>query len=173
MTTIVVVLGLRPDSEELPAELQGRVDLGIDVFRRTDASKLVFAGGYTNEAVDLAESEMMARYALSRDVPPEAILEEDRSADTLENAYYSRLIQRRLDSKTVYVVTSCYHVERCEFVFGRLFPEAVRLRFECYEADRPEDERYEAEALCSARDFLEGVRKGDVDEVARRLGSNE
>lgn len=149
--------------------MEGRVDLGIDVFRRTEASKLVLTGGYTNEAIDLAESEMMEQYALSRDVPPAAILKEDRSSDTIENAYYSRVIQRRLDSDAVYVVTSCYHVERCEFVFGRLFPESVELRFECYESDRPEDEIYESEALSSARDFFEGVRDGDVGEIGDKL----
>lgn len=169
MTAIVVVLGLRPDSEELSPELKGRVDCGIELFDEIDASKLVLTGGYTNDEVDLAESEMMEEYALSKEVPRTKILKEDRSCSTIENAYYARLIQQRLSSDVVYVVTSCYHVERCEFVFERLFPDSVELQFECYESERPDDEIYESEALSSARHFFEDVRDADLGDVRDKL----
>lgn len=173
MTAIVVVLGLRPDSEEMSPELKGRVDLGIELFDEIGASKLVLTGGYTNDEVDSAESEMMEEYALSRGVPRTKILKEDRSCSTIENAYYARLIQRRLNSDVVYVVTSCYHVERCEFVFERIFPDSVELQFECYESDRPEDEIYESEALSSARHFFEDVRNADLGEIRDKLDVND
>lgn len=169
MTTIIVVLGIQPDSTKIPSELEGRVDLAIKIHQRLENSKMLFTGGYTNKDIDLSESDIMKRYALSRDIPPDSILTEDRSENTIENAYYSMLIREQWNSDTVYVVTSCYHLERCKFVFEKIFPTSTNLHFECYESNRPDDEIYESEALSSTRNFFEDIDEGDIGEIADKI----
>jgi vancomycin permeability regulator SanA len=172
MASTVVVLGNRLVSTAIHSELRGRMDVGIRVFEEADAEHLLLSGGRANPDVPLSECEVMRRYAVENGVAHDEILLEDRSLDTIGNAYYCRalLADRGLDISTVHLVTSCYHDDRAGFVFEQCFGNDCRIETDaCYESDAPVTEVLEERGFDAAREFFAPVPKGDLDAIYARL----
>ena len=94
--------------------LRRRTSLGLDLWRRGLAPKLVFTGGF-------GEAVAAAFVARAEGVPQEVMALEAASTSTEENAALSRLL---LGDVAVLVVTDGYHVIRTERVFRRHFSRA-------------------------------------------------
>lgn len=169
--TGVVVLGKSVESPGIPPELRGRMDVALTAFDRIDAGSLVCTGGYTTPGVDVAESDVMRRYAIRNGVDPARIHVDRRARNTIENAYYTRLIVDDLPVSTVHVTTSCYHAERARFVFERVYGDGYDVVLDhCHPSNRSSAEIDEADALDAARTFFEPIAPGDLDAIADRLG---
>lgn len=172
--TVVAVLGQRLRSPELHEELRGRVDVALDAVRATDADYLLATGGRTNPVVDRSEADAVREYAVERGVDPDRVLLEPRAADTIENAYYARLLVEELDQSVerLLVVTSCYHARRAAYVFEQCFGDACEIdASRCYDAGPVDDDRREAEreSLRRAREFFDAVPAGDLDALRRQF----
>lgn len=118
---VVAGAGTAPDGTVSHA-LKRRVDAAVDAFHAGRAPILAFTGGRDTQGN--VESAAARTYALSRGVPDAAIVVEDRSHSTEENARY---IAERLGRVRILVVSDCYHVFRCEQVFARYFAEVDGL----------------------------------------------
>lgn len=96
--------------------LAGRLDKGIELWRRQDKrGRIVVSGGQGADEV-VSEAAAMHAYLVRNGVPAEAILDEDRSTTTMENLRYSRDLIDSLAQGSPYrcvVVTSDFHVFRC------------------------------------------------------------
>ena len=117
----IVVAGchVRPDGQPT-ASLAQRVRRAVELFHAGTAPVLVLTGGVgTHEP---AEAVAAARLARSLGVPDEAIVLEDRSGSTEENARFAREI---FGGRRVIVVTDTYHLYRTERVFRRYFDEVM------------------------------------------------
>lgn len=146
------------------------MDVGVEVFERTDSEQLVLTGGWTNHEVPAAECDRMARYAIENGVDPDDLVLEDRARDTVGNAYFTRLLLDGTGISTVHVVSSCYHAERAAYLFEQCFGSAYYVRTaDCYRASDPAPEHLEREKLAYARDFFEPVTPGNVAQVRARL----
>jgi uncharacterized SAM-binding protein YcdF (DUF218 family) len=114
-----VVLGapLRADGalSEVVAE---RVAAGVELWRRGRVPTIVMAGGRTRGA-KVAEATAMAGAALAHGVPERALLVEDRSLYTAENAknVAAMLLPTR---RRVWVVTQPFHLRRSMMWFRRV-----------------------------------------------------
>ncbi len=64
-----------------------------------------------------SESEAMRRFLTEIGVPKEAITEEKRSRNTLENALFSKEILERKGINQICLVTSAYHMPRSVLIF--------------------------------------------------------
>lgn len=110
----VVVLGAGLlGGDRVSKLLADRLDKGVEVYRknRPDCAMVCSGGQGPDETVP--EAEAMKGYLVSKGIPEECILTEDRSATTMENLTFSRdLIDSRDGGKKVAVVTSDYHVLR-------------------------------------------------------------
>lgn len=117
----IVVAGCRvmPSGRPSPA-LARRVEHAVELYREGIAPKLVFTGGVG--AAEPSEAEASARLAEQLGVPREAMVLEDRSTSTEENARYAAALVG--DDARIVVVSSAYHVFRCERVFARHFADA-------------------------------------------------
>ncbi|GLI65520.1 hypothetical protein VaNZ11_009075 [Volvox africanus] len=114
----------------LTEPLKGRVQAGVDAFRRGRARHLLFSGSHPGGVVvRRTEANVMREYAeglmLSgrEAVPADRWLEEDASTSTYENALFSLAICQQKGWKTLLVVTSPFHQLRSELVFRRLVLE--------------------------------------------------
>ncbi|MCB9762483.1 MAG: YdcF family protein [Alphaproteobacteria bacterium] len=116
----IVVAGcrVRPDGTASLA-LRRRVELGVALWQQGLAPRIVMTGGLGDHAP--TEAQAAADVARELGVPRRAILLEDRSTSTEENARNAATIA----GPRVLVVTDAYHVARAERVFGRYFDEAV------------------------------------------------
>ncbi|MFT5356675.1 MAG: uncharacterized SAM-binding protein YcdF (DUF218 family) [Polyangiales bacterium] len=119
---VIAVAGCRVlESGEPSNALRSRVRVAVRLWKDGVAPKLVFTGGVGDYPP--SEAEAAARFAESLGVPRNAMRLESRSTSTEENA---RFAAAELGSnKRIIVVSSAYHVFRCERVFGRHFDEVV------------------------------------------------
>jgi uncharacterized SAM-binding protein YcdF (DUF218 family) len=119
----IVVLGCRVRSDGTASlSLARRARHAAALHRRGLAPIVVFTGGVGTHP----PSEARAAAAVARDegLPEGAIVLEERSTSTEENA---REAARTIDAERVLVVTDAYHAFRAERVFRRHFASAVAV----------------------------------------------
>ncbi|MCA9608624.1 MAG: YdcF family protein [Myxococcales bacterium] len=117
----IVVLGCRVFEDGRPsASLAGRARHAAALFHEGVAPQIVLTGG--PGTAPISEARAAADVALSLGVPSHALILEERSTTTEENAREAAAL---VDARRVLVVTDAYHVFRAERVFRRHFEEAV------------------------------------------------
>ena len=104
-----------------------RVRHAVELYKDGYASVLIIsAGTIVQEGKELIpEAEVMRRQALEMGVTDEAIILENRSQSTLENALYSWEIchDHRIDS--ILLVTSAYHSRRARRIFRETLEPSI------------------------------------------------
>ena len=120
----VVVLGAEvfPSGAPSPA-VRRRVAHGVRALRRTGAEWLVVAGGVGRSG--FCEASVMAALAVESGVPPELVVEERHSHNTLEQAVAVAALARQRAWTSVRVVSDRFHVPRAVFLFRRVGVPAV------------------------------------------------
>jgi uncharacterized SAM-binding protein YcdF (DUF218 family) len=121
---VIVVPGcaVRPDGQPSPA-LRRRAEAAIALWRDGLGERLLFTGGHSGGPV--AEAVAAAALAVHEGVPKAAILVEDASLSTEENAELGALAAA--GARSALVVTDAYHAFRAQRVFGRFFDEVVAI----------------------------------------------
>lgn len=86
----IIIHGAGLMGEEPTPLLRGRIDKAVDLWEKQGkVGKLIASGGQGNDEV-ISEAEAMTRYMITkRNVPAEAILQENRSTTTMENIRFS------------------------------------------------------------------------------------
>lgn len=96
--------------------LAGRLDKGIELWRdQGGQGTIVVSGGQGPDEV-VSEAQAMHGYLVHHGVPETAILDENRSTNTMENLHYSKALMDARSTGRLYrcvVVTSDFHVFRC------------------------------------------------------------
>lgn len=115
----IVVLGapLRRDGT-LSRVTRERVELGVAHWHAKLAPLLVFTGGMVWGAVG-AEAPAMADYAKELGVPAKAIMIEDQSKTTFENAVFTARLLRELEAQSVWIVSQPFHLRRGRRLFRK------------------------------------------------------
>lgn len=106
----IIVLGSGLDGEKVTPLLKGRIDKGIEVYRKNSGSKLIMSGGQGKDEI-IPEAVAMSRYAQERGVDPDDILLEKKSRNTHENIKNSVALIDKKDPKLALVSTN-YHIFR-------------------------------------------------------------
>ena len=89
------------------------------VYRAGKAPLLLASGGSDPAIAAVPEARSMAALLVELGVPPAAILQEDRSRTTGENARFSAPLLRARQVKTILLVTSALHMARAVAEFER------------------------------------------------------
>lgn len=106
----------------LAGERGERVREGVALLRQGWAPRLLMSGGPSEADVPLAD--IMRDQALREGVPAAAILVQERSVDTGEDARFSLEMARAHGWKRVILVTSPYHARRAAWLFHEVFAPA-------------------------------------------------
>jgi uncharacterized SAM-binding protein YcdF (DUF218 family) len=116
---VIVVI---PDSET-----EYSVDYGVKLFKEGWARKdrMILSGG--NITWKYAWASLMQEQALSLGVPRNAILLEEKSTSTKENAVYTREIMKRHRYTSLILVTAAYHSKRAEKTFKKIMGSEVSV----------------------------------------------
>src|SRR3989339_1186657 len=96
-----------------------RIRQGAELYRQGLGKYFMVSGGYVYWKVTLAD--LMRKHANALGVPLSAIIIEDRSQSTYENATLSLPILQKLGVKSVLIVTSPTHTRRVKGVFKKVF----------------------------------------------------
>lgn len=99
-----------------------RTDEAIRLFRAGFAPRLIVSGAAADKT-GLSNAAAMRQQAISQGVPTEAILVEEHSETTRQNAAQVGRLLRRHDVSEVILVTSSYHMRRALGEFQTNLPE--------------------------------------------------
>jgi hypothetical protein len=132
--------GLDENGEPAPW-VKSRLDLGLTI--EGDPLLVLLSGGTTykpppldERGFPIVESVSSARYLMRQGIPPERILIDTWSLDTIGNAFFARVVHcepRAL--KHLLVITSDFHMRRTRAIFEWVFslqprPVQFQLTFE-------------------------------------------
>jgi uncharacterized SAM-binding protein YcdF (DUF218 family) len=116
---VIVILGggTLPDGSPSPATTR-RVEHAVALYRKGLAPYLICTGGYTQQHPK-SEGRACADLAHQEGVPSSAILMEEVSTSTEENAVEARKVMAAHGFKTALLVTDNFHMLRAEMLFHR------------------------------------------------------
>ena len=122
----IIVLGYPANADGSPSLIQReRVLEAVREYRASVAPQLIMTGGAAHNSQ--VEAAVMARFAEAQGVPPNAVFEEPRAHDTIQNAFYSVSIMQAHGWHSAEVVSSPSHLARASLIFAR-FPILYRTR---------------------------------------------
>jgi uncharacterized SAM-binding protein YcdF (DUF218 family) len=111
----IVVLGTpaNPDGTPSPEQRERTLE-GIREYKSGTAPTLIFTGGPAHN--QFVEAHVMATLALAQGVPSDAIIEEGRAQNTIQNIYYSNQIMQAHHWISAEVVSSSSHFPRAALI---------------------------------------------------------
>lgn len=123
---LVIILGNRlNDDTSMTDKLVRRLNKGLEVFQKEFCDYIVVTGGCPNKKAGLTEASQMYAYLLSKGVPEERLVAEDKSNTTFSNAWNTKKLFEDTKIEKIYLVSSKYHFERkysnCYRIFKRNF----------------------------------------------------
>jgi uncharacterized SAM-binding protein YcdF (DUF218 family) len=144
----IVVLGggVRPKAV-LPPWVRSRFDLALELRGNAFIMPLSCGTAHRPPPLDengfpIREALAGARYLLSAGVPPDRILVEANSYDTIGNAYFSRLVHADPgELRSLLIITSNWHMPRTKLVFDHVYslpPTSVPYQLDYRAAHDPD-----------------------------------
>ncbi len=114
-----------------------RVKRAIELYQQGYASIVVLsAGTLVDEGTEhVPEAEVMRRQALALGLPETALLMEEQSQSTYQNAYYTQAIAAKYGFKSLLLVTSAYQSRRAKRIFEDVLGNSVEIRVQAAPPD--------------------------------------
>lgn len=114
-----------------------RVRRAVELYRQGYAPVVIISAGTQVAEGDelLPEAEVMRRQALALGMPESALLIEDQSQSTFQNAYYTAELLRARGYHAILLVTSTYHSRRAGYIFEEVFGSTVSISVQPSSAD--------------------------------------
>lgn len=112
---IVALAGNAAQAGGVNGETEMRIERAVELYEAGAAPVLVVTGGTSGDAPSVAEA--MKEYAVANGVPEDAILVEDASRSTLQNALFSADLAELDKSEPIIIVTHRYHMPRARASF--------------------------------------------------------
>ncbi len=110
MTKVMIVLGNRLNNDaSITSKMQERLDLAIKAYEIFSPTKIIVSGGIANKKAKISEASTMQNYLISKKIPSDQIILEDKSKTTLENALFSVPKALEFSPDVIIVVTSIDH----------------------------------------------------------------
>ena len=110
-----IVLGYGAKGREVPAMLKNRLDKAVEYHLKNPEAIIVVSGGKARKN-RASEAEIMKEYLLSKGVPSNKIIKEDKSRTTVENFKFSAdLLKEKFGSEySAVIITNVFHIYRSE-----------------------------------------------------------
>lgn len=90
----------------------------------TGSVLLLMSGGISNPKIPISEAELMRQYCIENGIYKDNIIVEDNSLDTIGNAFFTRKIIDAIPNiSDIYVISSCYHMNRAKYIFINCYGE--------------------------------------------------
>ena len=98
-------------------DTQARTSEAIKLYKNNWAPLLIVSGAAADKT-GLSNAAAMKKQALGQDVPETAIIAEETSETTKQNATEVAAIVKKRDMKRIILVTSGYHMQRAQLEFS-------------------------------------------------------
>lgn len=170
--SMIMVLGYRLlDNGGHDKELEGRLNKGIEIFKKGLGKKVIFSGGMGNPKADKTEASVMKSLAILKGIDSKDIILEEKSLDTIGNAYFSKQIVKSYSWNKIYVVTSCCHMPRASFIFNMCYGSGYELNYDYCSSGSESYEKAESEKEKTklVKSFFKGMKPGNDEELKWRM----
>lgn len=162
----------------IPSYVYSRLDEAIKLQNKLGCKILVsgeYSFLYDKIKPSLTEASKMQEYLLEKGVSESQIIKEEKSKDTVGNAYYSKkyvFIPEK--EKEAIIVTSDFQVERVSYIFNKIFGPKYHLEIVGIKSDLPEGEKRavwqrQGELLLKTQALLSKMKDGDHDFLKDRI----
>jgi uncharacterized SAM-binding protein YcdF (DUF218 family) len=154
-----------------------RTDKAISLYKKNVAPVIIFCGKHSTfrkaNSRSKTEAQAMADYAFVQGVPRSAMILEEESKRTVENAKYlfENIIEPK-NWKNILIITSRFHIFRTQLIFRKIIGDKASLDF-IFPENAHAKVTHLIKELCLifiTRLALLGVQDGDKDKVVQRLG---
>ena len=116
-TLIVLGTPAKPDGTPSP-EQRERVLEGVRQYKAGIAPRLIMTGAAAHN--QYVEADVMAKFAESQGVPPDAIIEEPQALDTIQNIYFSAKLMHENGWGSAEIISSPSHLPRAALIANTL-----------------------------------------------------
>lgn len=153
-----------------------RAEIAADLYKKCGCGKIIATGGVEQEIDGRREKEcaIMRRVLVSNGVPQDAIIEEPRATDTVENMVCSlaEICKDKIiwDVRSVTVVTEPFHLRRSLFLAQTFLPSFITIHGYTDGADKQRVQRKNDRALKKCIDLEIGlfrylISKGIMNDI--------
>ena len=118
---VIVVLGagLRRDGQPGPALIRRATHAAL-LYEQGYAPRIICSGGFPLRAIQRSEADACRAVLVERGVPAEAVVLEEQSRSTEENAVYTKELMDANGWQTAVVVSDPYHMFRAGIIFSQV-----------------------------------------------------
>jgi uncharacterized SAM-binding protein YcdF (DUF218 family)/glycosyltransferase involved in cell wall biosynthesis len=116
---VVVFAGGVGESGRAGGGVQERIGKAVALYHEGVAPNLIISSGFV---FTLREAEVMRAIAIANGVPAEAILIEERAADTYQNVLFTHRILVEHNWRRIALVSSPYHMRRALLTWRKVAP---------------------------------------------------
>ncbi len=111
----VIVLGYGAKGKKVPEMLKNRLDKAVEYHLKNPDAIIVVSGGRGDKNKP-SEAAVMEEYLLSKGIPSDKIIKEDKSRTTVENFKFSAdLLKENFgDNYSAVLITNVFHIFRSE-----------------------------------------------------------
>ena len=117
---VVVFAGGVGETGQAQGGAQERIGKAVALYHEGVAPRLIISSGFV---FTLREAEVMKAVAVSKGVPAEAIILEERAANTYENVIFTRDILAGHGWRRIALVSSPYHMRRALLTWRKVAPD--------------------------------------------------
>jgi uncharacterized SAM-binding protein YcdF (DUF218 family) len=163
---IVVLGGTKTPGYRLP---KNRADGGIALYKKGHSPRIIVSGG--------EQARLISRYLEWRRIPLDSILVEDKSRNTVENAYFTKkwFLEPNNWKKPI-IVTSEVHIPRTKYDFERILgknykPEFLPVSSGTGLSTLIRKHFIEKVGLLYTKFCLLGIKSGDHESVKKRYSA--
>lgn len=109
----VIVLGCGIRGKNVSAVLAYRLDKTVEYYNKNQYAIIVVSGGQGPQE-EITEAEAMKQYLITKGIPEDKIIKEERATSTTENIVYSKeILDTKFDKEyKVVVITNNFHIYR-------------------------------------------------------------
>jgi len=179
MTILILGGGITKDGR-LPKNVKERLEKAWQIFKKNKKTKILVCGKHSflypkNKAPKKTEAEAMQDYLLNLRVPKKNIYLENKSKDTIGNAYYTKKLYfiPKKERKAL-IITSDFHLRRVRFIFQKIFGKQYQLKFVALPSFLNEKKKAklierQKELLRKTKEILAGMKSGNHNFLKGKL----
>ena len=165
-SAIIVLGGGIQDSGELPDPVVRRLNTARLLFESGRYGKIIVSGKGC-DSFSIVEADAMNDYLIERGISSNHILNEPLSLDTIQNAYYSRILHvepGHFSSATI--ITNRFHLKRVKVIFDWVIGSICNLTYQAAPDQDDVNSKFrdyaENEQMKFCREFFSSTREGNL-----------
>lgn len=153
----------------LSGDTINRLNKGLELFRKQNFKKVIVSGRFSflyDYVPTKTEAKAMIEYLSEKGIPKEKLILEDKSRDTIGNAYFVKGILKKNGWKKIIIVTSDFHIDRTKYIFKKVFGKGFKINFVKAGSDLSKEElekvsKKEMKALNLTKQWLDKIENGN------------